>query len=141
MARPGFVLEVDNRTPPLLVTDGPRVRLERFPLGTEVVYPAEPLPAVDDLVAAIDAALDSPADAEPLAARLRPGMRLTIAFDDVSSTPTLRTPDVRGRIIERVLIRAAAAGVDDVQLICANGLNRRNTMAELRQMLGERVFR
>jgi nucleotide-binding universal stress UspA family protein len=31
--------------------------------------------------------------------------------------------------------------VDDVQLICANGLNRRNTEAELRQLLGERVFR
>ena len=30
MARPGFVLEVDDRTPPLLVPDGDRFRLERF---------------------------------------------------------------------------------------------------------------
>ncbi len=141
MARPGFVLEVDDRTPPLLVTDGPRLRLERFPIGTEVVYPAESLTRVDDLVAAIDTALAAPVDADPLSAYLRPGMRLTIAFDDVSSTPPLRTPDVRGRIVERVLIQAAAAGVDDVRLICANGLRRRNTEAELRQILGERVFR
>lgn len=141
MARPGFVLEVDDRTPPLLVPDGPRVRLERFPLGTEVLYPAEPLPAVDDLVAAIDAALESPTDSDPLAARLRPGMKLTIAFDSVTAAPALRTPDVRGRIIERVLVQAAAAGVDDVRVICATGLNRRNTQDELRQLLGERVFR
>ncbi|QDP96936.1 DUF2088 domain-containing protein [Microlunatus elymi] len=141
MARPGFVLEVDDRTPPLLVADGPRARLERFPLGTEVVYPAESLARLDDLVGAIDLALADPEGTEPLAARLRPGMKLTIAFDDVAATPPLRTPDVRGRIIERVLIQAAAAGVDDVELICANGLNRRNTEAELRQLLGERVFR
>lgn len=141
MARPGFVLEVDDRTPPLLVTAGPRLRLERFPLGTEVLYPAEPLPAVDDLVAAIDAVLARPSDSAPLADRLRPGMKLTIAFDGVTAAPALRTPDVRGRIIERVLVQAAAAGVDDVQLICATGLNRRNTQGELRQLLGERVFR
>lgn len=141
MARPGFVLEVDDRTPPLLVTAGPRVRLERFPLGSEVLYPAEPLPAVDDLVAAIDAVLAGPSDSAPLADRLRPGMKLTIAFDGVTAAPALRTPDVRGRIIERVLVQAAAAGVDDVQLICATGLNRRNTQGELRQLLGERVFR
>lgn len=141
MARPGFVLEVDDRTPPLLVTAGPRIRLERFPLGTEVLYPAEPLPAVDDLVAAIDAVLAGPSGSAPLADRLRPGMKLTIAFDGVTAAPTLRTPDVRGRIIERVLVQAAAAGVDDVRLICATGLNRRNTEGELRQLLGERVFR
>jgi len=141
MARPGFVLEVDDRTPPLLVPDGPRVRLERFPLGTEVLYPPEGLPVVDDLVASIDAALAAPTDSAPLAERLRPGMRLTIVFDPVNATPALRTPDVRGRIIERVLILAAAAGVDDVELICATGLNRRNTEGELRQLLGERVFR
>ncbi|SDT41432.1 lactate racemase domain-containing protein [Microlunatus soli] len=141
MARPGFVLEVDDRTPPLVVNDGPRVRLERFPLGTEVVYPGESLPRLDDLAGGIDAALAEPVDAAPLASKLRAGMKLTIAFDDVSSTAPLHAPDVRGRIIERVLIQAAAAGVDDVALICANGLNRRNTEAELRRMLGERVFR
>ena len=50
-------------------------------------------------------------------------------------------PDIRGRIIEAVLTRAAAAGVDDVALVCANGLNRRLTPAELAGLVGERVFR
>ena len=41
MARPGFVLDVDERTPPLVVPSGDGFRLERFPLGTQVVYPAD----------------------------------------------------------------------------------------------------
>ena len=44
--RPGFVLEVDERTPPLLVHRGDGMSLERFPLGTRVVYPPEPLPGL-----------------------------------------------------------------------------------------------
>ena len=46
MARPGLVLEIDERTPPLVVPDGDGFRLERFPLGTRVVYPADALPLV-----------------------------------------------------------------------------------------------
>ena len=67
MARPGFVLEVDDRTPPLVVHAGDGFRLERFPLGTRVVYPADSLPPVADLREAIDAALDAPLDSDPLA--------------------------------------------------------------------------
>ena len=142
MARPGFVLEVDDRTPPLLVHNGPGLRLEPFPLGTEVLYPADPVSTVDDLIEAVDQACAQPIDSDPLADRLRPGMKLTIVFDDLSvPSVTLRAPDVRGRIIERVLSLAAAAGVDDVVLINGIGLNRRNTEAELRHLLGERVFR
>ena len=59
MGRPGFVLEVDERTPPLLVPDGDRFRLERFPLGTRVIYPAESLTQVPGLGEAINAALDT----------------------------------------------------------------------------------
>jgi hypothetical protein len=69
-------------------------------------------------------------------------MRLTIAFDDISlPLPPMRAPDIRGRVIEHVLELAAAAGVDDVQLIAATSLHRRMTAAELREVLGERVFR
>ena len=39
---------------------------------------------------------------EPLDALLRPGMRLTIAFDDISlPLPQMRTPDVRQQVIEQ----------------------------------------
>jgi hypothetical protein len=69
-------------------------------------------------------------------------MRLTIAFDDLSlPLPPMRAPDIRQRIIEAVLTMAADAGVDDVQLIAANALHRRMTDAELKHIVGERVFR
>lgn len=142
MARPGFVLEVDDRTPPLVVPDGDGFRMERFPLGTRVVYPGDPMDPVPDVREAIAAALDAPLGSAPLGERLRAGMRLTIAFDDNSSpVPAMPAPDIRGRIIEAVLTRAAAAGVDDVSLICATGLNRRLTPTELERLVGERVFR
>ncbi len=142
MARPGFVLEVDDRTPPLIVPNGDGFQLEKFPLGTRVIYPAESLPALVELDEAISGALDRPGGSEPLSELLKPGMKLTIAFDDITvPTPKLRKPDLRGKIIEAVLTRAAKAGVDDVALVAANGLHRRMTASELQHLLGERVFR
>ena len=141
MARPGFVHDVDERTPPLLVHAGDALRLERFPLGTQVIYPADSLPALPR-AEAVDEALDHPVGSEPLSARLRPGMRLRLAFDDITApVPRMRTPDVRATVLEAVLRRAAAAGVDDVALVAATGLHRRMTQAELERVVGERVFR
>lgn len=140
--RPGFVLDVDERTPPLLVHQGEGFRLEKFPLGTRVVYPPESLPGLPDVDGAIDHALDNPENSEPLRALLRPGMKLTIAFDDLSiPLPPMRRPDVRQRIIEKVLTIAADVGVDDVKIIVANALHRRMTGAEIERIVGERVFR
>jgi hypothetical protein len=142
VTRPGLVIEVDERTPPLVVHEGEGFRLERFPLGTRVVYPPDSLPGLPDPRAAIREALGNPVGSEPLAARLRPGMRLTIAFDDVSlPLPPMRPPDLRQLVIEEVLTLAAEAGVDDVALVAANSLHRRMTPAELQRVVGERVFR
>lgn len=141
MVRPGFVLDVDDRTPPVLVASGDTFRLERLPVGARVVYPADSLPSVHP-GEAVAAALDHPTGSDPLSARLRPGMRLTITFDDNTvPVPGMTAPDLRASVIEAVLTRAAAAGVDDVALIAAIGLNRRQTPAELRTLVGERVFR
>ncbi len=142
MSRPGFVLEVDERTPPLLVHSGESFGLESFPLGTRVIYPPESLPALRDTRAAIDAALEHPIGMDPLRTLLFAGMRLTIAFDDLSlPLPPMRTPDVRQQIIEAVLELAAAAGVDDVELVVANALHRRMTGPEIKRIVGDRVFR
>lgn len=141
MARPGFVLDVDDRTPPVLVASGDTFRLERLPVGARVVYPADSRPPVHT-GEAIATALDAPLDSDPLSSRLRAGMRLTITFDDnTTPIPAMTSPDLRGRIIEAVLTRAAAAGVDDVALVAGIGLNRRQAPAELRALVGERVFR
>src|SRR5688572_3353653 len=141
MSRPGFVLEVDDRTPPLLVHNGEGFLLERFPLGTRVVYPPEALPPVRDVEEAIQNALLHPLESEPLPELLRAGMRLTIAFDDISlPLPPMKKPDIRQRIIECVLDMAAEAGVDDVHIIAALALHRRMTEAELRHAVGDRVY-
>lgn len=140
--RPGFTLEVDRSTPPTLLWHGEGFRLERLPAGSRVVYPPEALPALEDPEGAVRQALSHPeGDSEPLAALLRPGMRLTIAFDDVSlPLPPMQPPDIRQLVIEAVLDLAAEAGVDDVVLVAALALHRRMTGSELRHALGSRIF-
>jgi hypothetical protein len=142
MPRPGFVLEVDRSTPPTLFWHGEGFRLERLPPGSRVVYPPEPLEALGDPDEAIHQALLHPlGDSRPLPELLQPGMKLTIAFDDVSlPLPPMERPDNRQRVIEAVLELAAAAGVDDVVLIAALALHRRMTESELRQAVGDRVY-
>jgi len=140
--RPGFVLEVDRSTPQTLFWHGEGFRLERLPIGSRVIYAPEPLPVLDDPDAAIRHALDHPlGDSAPLRSLLHAGMKLTIAFDDISlPLPPMKPPDVRQRVIEAVLDLAAEAGVDDVVLIAALALHRRLTDDELRHVLGSRVF-
>src|SRR5256712_6918244 len=142
MARPGFVLEVDQRTPPLLVHEGEGFRLQKFPLGTRVIYPPDSLPGIKDLTGAIRHALLNRSNCEPLPELMKPGMRLTIAVDDISiPLPPMQTPDIRGRVIEQVLEVAARRGVDDVKVVVANSLHRRMTASEIKRAVGERVFR
>src|SRR6476661_10929263 len=143
MPRPGFVLDVDERTPPLLVHEGEGYRMQKFPLGTKVIYPPDALPGVADLNANIRRALLEPiGDSKPLPDLLHAGMKLTIAVDDISiPLPPMVTPDVRQRILEQVIELAARAGVDDLEIVVATALHRRMTSAEIRRMVGERVYR
>jgi hypothetical protein len=142
MPRPGFVLDVDRSTPPILFWHGEGFKLNKLPAErSRVIYPPEPLAPLDDIDGAIRHALANPIDREPLRALLFPGMKLTIAFDDISlPLPKMREPDVRQRVIEAVLDVAADAGVDDVHLIAALALHRRMTEAELRHAVGDRVY-
>ena len=140
--RPGFVLEVDRSTPSTLFWHGEGYRLEKLPVGSRGLYAPEPVDALGDPVGAIRQALQEPlGDVAPLRSLLAPGMKLTIAFDDVSlPLPPMRSPDVRQLVIEQVLEVAADAGVDDVVLIAALALHRRMTESELRHALGQRVY-
>ena len=142
MPRPGFVLEVDRSTPPILFWRGENMSLERLPAGrSRVIYAPEPIAALKDVDGTIRDALLNPIDQDPLPSQLFPGMKLTIAFDDISlPLPKMRRPDSRQRVIEAVLDLAAAAGVDDVHIICALALHRRLTEAELRHAVGDRVY-
>lgn len=142
MTRPGLVLSVDARTPALAVPAGESLATVRLPPGARAVYPPEPLATVADPLRAVEAALAAPVGSVPLAALLRPGMRLTVAVDGVTRPwPLTAPPDPRARIVEAVLTRAAAAGVDDVAVVLAGGIGRRLTPVESTDLLGERVSR
>jgi len=140
--RPGFVLDVDRQTPPILFHHGEGFRMEKLPVGrSRVIYPSEPLVGLKDPDGEILDALLNPIEDDPLPEILTPGMKLTIAFDDISlPLPPMAKPDVRQRLLEAVLDMAAAAGVDDVHIIAALALHRRMTDAELRHAVGDRVF-
>ncbi|MQF83171.1 DUF2088 domain-containing protein, partial [SAR202 cluster bacterium AD-802-E10_MRT_200m] len=96
----------------------------------------------EDVDKEIEEALNNPLGQDPLSAQVRPGMSVTIAFDDASlPLPPMRSPDLRGRIIEKVLEILKSAGVVDIHLIAALGLHRRMTPAELKHAVGPKVFR
>lgn len=142
MARPGFVLEVDRRTPSLLIPQGAGCRLEKLPVGTKVAYPAESLPALPDIEEAVDAALDAPIATEPLASRLADATRVAVVFSsDHRPAPPLAGVDPRTRILEAIVGRVAEAGVEEVTLVAANGLHARPDAEALRHIVGERVHR
>ncbi|HLI24100.1 MAG TPA: transcriptional regulator, partial [Acidimicrobiales bacterium] len=73
MARPGFVLEVDRSTPPILTWHGEGFRLERLPPDrSRVIYAPEPVAALDDPDAEVWRALHEPlGDSPPLPDLLR----------------------------------------------------------------------
>ena len=136
--REACVVEVHENSPPTLFHSGESFRLERLPGRL-----------ADRLPAAAAEGPDRRRRGDRRRARLArsawtrstrccsPGMKLTIAFDDISlPLPPMSTPDIRGRVIEHVLERAYRAGVDDIHLIAALALHRRMTPAELKRAVG-----
>jgi len=119
---------------------GEGFRYDRLPVGTRVIYPPKPVPGIVDIGGAIDQALENPIGSDPLSARLRSGMKVTIAFDDLSlPLPPMAKPDLRQLIIEKILVLLASKGIDDIHLIAALGIHRRMTKRELKHILGSRI--
>ncbi|MEK6677050.1 MAG: lactate racemase domain-containing protein [Planctomycetota bacterium] len=138
----GNIHVVTRDDPPFFFNRGEGYERHQLPVGTEVIYPNPPLEPLPDRRAAIEQAVDHPLWCDPLAAQLRPGMKVTIAFDDVSlPLPPMARPDVRQTVMEVVLERLDRAGVSDIELICAICLHRRITPAEMKHMVGPEIFR
>jgi hypothetical protein len=113
----------------------------KLPAGTRVVYAKPPIPGLRDREAAIRHAIDHPEGMEPLAALLRPGMRITIAIDDISlPLPMMRLPDMRQSVLEVVLELLASKGIDDIHIIIATSFHRRLTVPEMRRSVGKKIF-
>src|SRR5260370_21290379 len=78
---------------PMVIFSGEDFLLEDLPIGTRVIYPRPPLEGVPNLKAAIRWAINHPESSEPLHAQLKPGMKVTVALDDIKlPLPPIRTP-------------------------------------------------
>ena len=77
------VVYIDNDSAPRLIFSGEDILCEDLPVGTRVVYAKPPIEGLNNPGAAIRYAINHPLDADPLYAQLAPGMRVTIAIDDI----------------------------------------------------------
>src|SRR4028118_1829233 len=84
MSRPGFTTVLEKTSPPMMFNAGDGFHSEKLPEGTRVSYPPDPIEPLADPNVAIERALLTPMGMEPLQDLLFPGMRLTVAFDDLS---------------------------------------------------------
>ncbi len=136
-----LVVTIEKRSAPRAVFAGDRVLQIDLPAGSRVIYPRPPIEALKDVDAAIRYAINHPLGTDPLHAKLRPGMKVVIAIDDISlPLPPMRRPDARERVLTVVLELLADHGVEDVEIIIATSIHRRMTAAEVRHVVGDRIF-
>src|SRR5688500_7654585 len=88
------IVMTENGSPPRVIFYGEDLWTEDLPVGTRVIFARPSLEGVPNVKAAIRWAINHPEQMEPLHALLRPGMKVTIALDDISlPLPPMRTPD------------------------------------------------
>jgi len=117
---------------------GPRSVTAKLPERAQIVAPGGlslKTAPVEDLAAAYLDALAKPLDRPPLREIVRPGWRVTLAFDDptvLCYAPAWQTA------IPLILAELEAGGVPPkrVTLLCANALHRKFTHDELAKVLG-----
>src|SRR5215212_1970303 len=135
------IVYIDKDSAPRIMPNGEDFILEDIPIGTRVIYPNPAIKGLPNREAAIRYAVNHPLEMEPLYALLEPGMRVTIAMDDISlPLPPMATPDMRQTMLEVVLDMCGANGVDDIHLIIANSLHRKMTDWEMKRMVGTDIF-
>ncbi len=135
------VVTLNKESAPRVLFCGEDLIEVRLPEGTRVVYAKPPIPGLKDRKAAIRHAIDHPENMEPLAALLKPGMKVTIAIDDISlPLPMMKVPDIRQSILEIVLDLLTSKAISDVHIIIANSFHRRMTVPEMRRAAGKKIF-
>ena len=77
---------------------------------------------------------------EPLSKLAHKGSKVTIIFPD--RVKGGEQPTSHRKISIKLILQLYDAGVEkeDILLICSNGLHRKNTEAEIRNVLGEELF-
>ncbi len=135
------VVTIDHRSKPRVLFCGDQFMEVNLPVGTRVIYPKRPMAPLNDVTAATRYALSHPLGCEPLYAKLRPGMKVTIAVDDLSMPlPPMKQPDIRQIQVECVLELLRDYAITDVHIIIATAFHRPMDESELRHMLGDEVM-
>ncbi len=136
-----LVVTLDRRSAPRTIFSGDRLVNVDMPAGTRVIYPRPPIAPLKDVDAAIRYAINHPYGSDPLHAKLRPGMKVVIAIDDISvPLPSMRRPDARERVLTIVLEMLADHGVEDIEIIIATAVHRRMKADEVRHVVGDKIF-
>src|SRR6516165_10220399 len=92
----GCVVHLEAKSAPRLMWFSEDLLAVKMPAGTRVLYSNPTIPAIPDRDAGIRYALAHPEEMEPLAALLKPGIKVTIAIDDISlPLPKMKQPDMR----------------------------------------------
>src|SRR5579875_2222955 len=137
----GCVVHLESSSRPRLMWCGEDLLEVKMPAGTRVVYPKPTIPPLRDRLAAIRYALGHPEGMEPLEFLLKPGMKVTIAIDDISlPLPPMKRPDIRESVLTILLEMLAAKGIEDLHIIIATSFHRRMTAAEIQRAVGSRIF-
>ena len=138
----GCVVHLESDSAPRLMWYGEDLLAVKFPPGTRVMYPNPTIPGLPDRNAAVRYALAHPEEMAPLQALLRPGMKVTIAIDDISlPLPKMCRPDVRQSVLAILLEMLAAKAIEDVHIIIATSFHRRMAEFEIRRAVGGKIFR
>ena len=137
----GCVVHLEANSAKRLLWHGEDLLDVKLPAGTRVVYPKPTIPGIPDRDEGIRYALKNPEEMEPLEALLRPGMKITIAIDDISlPLPKMPQPDIRESVLTIVLDLLAEKGITDVHIIVATSFHRRMEEFELRHAVGDRIY-
>ena len=135
------VVYLDKNSGPRVLFSGEDLIEVNLPADTRVIYAKPPIPGIEDEQTAIRHAIDNPENMDPLSSLLTPGIKVTIAIDDISlPLPIMRIPDIRQSVLEIVLSTLSEAGVQDVHIIIANSFHRRMTMDEMKRCVGKDIF-
>lgn len=135
------VVTIHRHSKPRVMFAGDKLVMADLPVGSRVIYPRPPMAELANVDAAIRHAIHHPVGTDPLYARLKPGMKVVIAIDDISlPLPPMRAPDVRQRVLTILLELLGEHGVDDIRMIVATAFHRRMKPEEIKHMVGAKIF-
>ena len=115
-----------------------------LPDTTDVFVPGETTEdpeILQDIIGATRESILNPIGMPPISEQVKKGSKVVIVFPDRVKGGTQPTAH-RKVSIPIIIEECLKAGVEkkDIKLICSNGLHRKNTKKEIRELLGDEIF-